>query len=237
MKFSEQWLREWVNPAVSTADLVEQLTMAGLEVDSVEPAGAGLQDLLVGEVLSVAPHPDADKLRVCHVEIGEAEPLQVVCGAPNVRAGGKYPLAPVGAQLPGDFTIKKSKLRGIESRGMLCSARELGLGEDHQGLMELPAEARAGQSLQELLGLDDSVIEVDLTPNRGDCLGIEGIAREVGTLTRSPVTPLDADPVPATVADRFAVEVAAPSGSPCMPSTWIACQRGSAYATPVKASN
>jgi phenylalanyl-tRNA synthetase beta chain len=214
MKFSEQWLREWVNPAVSTADLVEQLTMAGLEVDSVEPAGAGLQDLLVGEVLSVAPHPDADKLRVCHVEIGEAEPLQVVCGAPNVRAGGKYPLAPVGAQLPGDFTIKKSKLRGIESRGMLCSARELGLGEDHQGLMELPAEARAGQSLQELLGLDDSVIEVDLTPNRGDCLGIEGIAREVGTLTRSPVTPLDADPVPATVADRFAVEVAAPEACP-----------------------
>jgi len=214
MKFSEQWLREWVNPAVSTAELVEQLTMAGLEVDSVEPVGAGLQDLLVGEVLNVAPHPDADKLRVCHVAIGQAEPLQVVCGAPNVRAGGKYPLAPVGARLPGDFKIKKSKLRGVESYGMLCSARELGLSEDHQGLMELPAEAMAGQSLQLLLGLDDNVIEVDLTPNRGDCLGIEGIAREVGTLTRSPVMSVDTAPVPAMVADRFAVEVPAPEACP-----------------------
>jgi phenylalanyl-tRNA synthetase beta chain len=214
MKFSEQWLREWVNPVASTAELVEQLTMAGLEVDSVEPVGAGLQDLLVGEVLSVAAHPDADKLRVCHVAIGHAEPLQVVCGAPNVRAGGKYPLAPVGACLPGDFRIKKSKLRGVESHGMLCSARELGLSEDHQGLMELPEEAVAGQSLQQLLGLDDNVIEVDLTPNRGDCLGIEGIAREVGTLTRSPVMPVITDPVPATVADLFAVEVLAPAACP-----------------------
>jgi phenylalanyl-tRNA synthetase beta chain len=214
MKFSEQWLREWVNPAVSTAELVEQLTMAGLEVDSVEPVGAGLQDLLVGEVLSVAPHPDADKLRVCHVAIGQAEPLQVVCGAPNVRAGGKYPLAPVGARLPGDFKIKKSKLRGVESHGMLCSARELGLSEDHQGLMDLPEEAVAGQSLQQLLSLNDSVIEVDLTPNRGDCLGIEGIAREVGTLTRSPVMSVDTDPVPAVVADRVAIEVLAPAACP-----------------------
>ena len=214
MKFSEQWLREWVNPAVSTAELVEQLTMAGLEVDSVEPVGAGLQDLLVGEVLSVAPHPDADKLRVCHVAIGQAGSLQVVCGAPNVRAGGKYPLAPVGARLPGDFKIKKSKLRGVESLGMLCSARELGLSEDHQGLMDLPEEAVAGQSLQQLLGLDDSIIEVDLTPNRGDCLGIEGVAREVGTLTRSPVTRVDTTPVPATVADHFAIEVLAPAACP-----------------------
>jgi phenylalanyl-tRNA synthetase beta chain len=214
MKFSEQWLREWVDPAVSTAELVEQLTMAGLEVDSVEPVGAGLQDLLVGEVLSVAPHPDADKLRVCHVAIGQAETLQVVCGAPNVCAGGKYPLAPVGARLPGDFRIKKSKLRGVESYGMLCSARELGLSEDHHGLMDLPDEAVAGQSLQQLLSLDDSVIEVDLTPNRGDCLGIEGIAREVGTLTRSPVICVDTDPVAATVADRFAIEVLAPAACP-----------------------
>jgi phenylalanyl-tRNA synthetase beta chain len=214
MKFSEQWLREWVNPAVATAGIVEQLTMAGLEVDSVEPAGADLQDLLVGEVLSVTPHPDADKLRVCQVAIGQVEPLQVVCGAPNVRVGGKYPLAPVGARLPGDFRIKKSKLRGVESYGMLCSARELGLSEDHQGLMELPVEAGTGHSLQELLGLNDTVIDVDLTPNRGDCLGIEGIAREVGTLTRSPVTPVNTHPVPATVADRFAIEVLAPEACP-----------------------
>ena len=121
MKFSEKWLREWVDPPVSTEELVEQLTMAGLEVDSVEPAAAGLEALLVGEVLSVDKHPDADKLRVCQVSIGDGNPLQIVCGAPNVEAGGKYPLAPVGARLSPDIKIKKSKLRGVESHGMLCS--------------------------------------------------------------------------------------------------------------------
>ena len=131
MKFSEQWLREWVNPPVSTEELVEQLTMAGLEVDSVEPAAAGLESLLVGEVLSIEKHPDADKLRICQVSVGQEPPVQIVCGAPNVTVGGKYPLAPVGAKLPGNVKIKKSKLRGVESQGMLCSARELGLSEDH----------------------------------------------------------------------------------------------------------
>jgi len=159
MKFSEQWLREWVDPQVSTSELVEQLTMAGLEVDSVEPLGEGLEALLVAEVISVEAHPDADKLRVCHVSIGEGEPLQIVCGAPNVRAGGRYPLAPVGATMPGGMKIKKSKLRGVESFGMLCSARELGLSEEHEGLMELPSDATAGVSLTDFLGLDDTVIE------------------------------------------------------------------------------
>jgi phenylalanyl-tRNA synthetase beta chain len=214
MKFSEKWLREWVDPPVSTEELVEQLTMAGLEVDSVEPAGAGLESLLVGEVVSVDKHPDADKLRVCSVLAGQERPLQIVCGAPNVRVGGKYPLAPVGARLPGDIKIKKSKLRGVESQGMLCSAQELGLSEDHDGLMTLPADARAGQQLQDLLGLDDNIIELDLTPNRGDCLGIEGIAREVGTLLRSAVTALDAAPVAVTVDDRFEVEIQAPEACP-----------------------
>ena len=214
MKFSEKWLREWVDPPVSTEELVEQLTMAGLEVDSVEPAGAGLECLLVGEVVAVDKHPDADKLNVCRVLAGQELPLQIVCGAPNVRVGGKYPLAPVGARLPGDIKIKKGKLRGVESQGMLCSARELGLGEDHEGLMALPAEARAGQSLTDLLGLDDNIIELDLTPNRGDCLGIEGIAREVGTLLRSTVTALDCSPVPVLTDDRFAVEVQTPEACP-----------------------
>ena len=214
MKFSEQWLREWVDPPASTEELVEQLTMAGLEVDSVEPAGAGLGDLLVGEVMSVNAHPDADKLRVCHVDTGQGEPLQIVCGAPNVVAGGKYPLAPVGAKLPGDFKIKKSKLRGVESLGMLCSARELGLSDDHAGLMDLPAEAQAGQRMADLLGLDDQLIEIDLTPNRGDCLGIEGIAREVGTLTRTPVTAIAVDDVAASIDDTFAVDIQAPQACP-----------------------
>ncbi|NNJ93414.1 MAG: phenylalanine--tRNA ligase subunit beta [Halobacteria archaeon] len=214
MKFSEQWLREWVNPPVSTDELVEQLTMAGLEVDSVEAAGEGLGDLLVAEVVSVDAHPDADKLRVCRVDAGQGEPLQIVCGAPNVQAGGKYPLAPVGARLPGDFRIKKSKLRGVESFGMLCSARELGLSDDHAGLMDLPADAVAGQRVVDLLGLDDALIEIDLTPNRGDCLGIEGIAREVGTLTRTPVNTVAIEPVSATIDDTFAVDIQAPDACP-----------------------
>jgi len=214
MKFSEQWLREWVDPPVSTAELVEQLTMAGLEVDSVEPAAAGLDDLLVGEVLSVEAHPDADKLRVCKVAVGGGQSVQVVCGAPNVVAGGKYPLALAGARLPGDFKIKKSKLRGVESHGMLCSASELGLSDDHAGLMSLPADAQAGQSLQALLGLGDAMIDIDLTPNRGDCLGIEGIAREVGTLLRCPVTPVVIEPVIATVDDTFDIAVKSPQACP-----------------------
>ena len=214
MKFSEQWLREWVNPPVSTDELVEQLTMAGLEVDSVEPAAAGLESLLVGEVLSVEKHPDADKLKVCQVSIGGELPLQIVCGAPNVIAGGKYPLAPVGARLPGDLKIRKSKLRGVESHGMLCSAQELGLSEDHDGLMTLPANATTGQPLHTLLALDDTLIEIDLTPNRGDCLGIEGIAREVGTLLRCPVSPVEIKPVTAAIDDSFNVEIQAPEACP-----------------------
>ena len=214
MKFSEQWLREWVDPPVSTDELVEQLTMAGLEVDAVERLGEGLADLRVGEVVALEKHPDADKLRICRVSVGAGEPLQVVCGAPNVAVGGKYPLAPVGAVLPGDLRIKKSRLRGVESFGMLCSARELGLSEDSQGLLTLPAGVRAGQPLVEALGLDDTLIEIDLTPNRGDCLGIEGIAREVGTLTRTPVNTVAIAPVPADITDTFAVDVQAPQACP-----------------------
>ena len=214
MKFSEKWLREWVDPPVSTEGLVEQLTMAGLEVDSVEPAGAVIDGVVVGEVLSVEPHPDADKLRVCQVSTGADEPLQVVCGAPNVAAGGKYPLAMVGARLPGEFRIRKSKLRGVESHGMLCSARELGLGEAHEGLMVLPGELVTGAVLHEALDLDDALIEIDLTPNRGDCLGVEGVAREVGTLTRSPVTPVVIEDVEASIDDTFPVMVQEPEACP-----------------------
>jgi phenylalanyl-tRNA synthetase beta chain len=214
MKFSEKWLREWVDPPVTTMELVRQLTMAGLEVDSVERLDTGVEGLVVGEVLSVEKHPDADKLRVCKVDAGQGEVLQVVCGAPNVRAGGKYPLARIGARLPGDVTIRKSRLRGVESHGMLCSARELGLGDAHQGLMELPPETRTGEDIGALLGLDDALIDIDLTPNRGDCLGIEGVAREVGTLTRSPVTTIEIDEVPPSVPDSLAIEVRAPEACP-----------------------
>ncbi|HKK14859.1 MAG TPA: phenylalanine--tRNA ligase subunit beta, partial [Gammaproteobacteria bacterium] len=214
MRFSEKWLREWVNPDVGTDELAGQLTMAGLEVDGVEPAAPAFEGVVVGEVLEVSAHPDAEKLRVCRVQADAGEPLQIVCGAPNVYAGMKVPTALVGARLPGELKIRKAKLRGVESRGMLCSARELGLSEDHQGLMDLPGDAPTGADLRAYLDLDDALIEVDLTPNRGDCLGIAGIAREVGVLNRCPVEGPDIYPVEEGVGDSLPVEVEAPGPCP-----------------------
>jgi phenylalanyl-tRNA synthetase beta chain len=182
MQISEAWLREYVNPPISTGELVSQLTMAGLEVDSVTPAGAEFSGVVVGEVLSTEKHPDADKLKICTVNVGQAEPLQIVCGASNVRSGLKIPAALIGAVLPGDFKIKLSKLRGVESSGMLCSEKELGIEPDANGLMELPPDAPVGTDIREYLSLNDSIIEIDLTPNRADCLSVEGIAREVALL-------------------------------------------------------
>ncbi|WP_226503623.1 MULTISPECIES: phenylalanine--tRNA ligase subunit beta [Pseudomonas] len=213
MKFSEQWLRGWVSPQVSRDELVARLSMAGLEVDSVTPAAGVFSGVVVGEVLSTEQHPDADKLRVCQVSDG-AETFQVVCGAPNVRPGLKIPFAKIGAELPGDFKIKKAKLRGVESNGMLCSQSELQVGEGNDGLMELPVDAPVGEDLRVYLQLDDVSIEVDLTPNRGDCLSLAGLAREVGALYNSPVT----RPVVATVApvsdEVRSVEVVAPAACP-----------------------
>lgn len=213
MKFSENWLREWIDPGISTDELVAQLTMAGLEVDAVEPAAAVFSGVVVGEVLAVAPHPDADKLRVCQVNAG-GEPLQIVCGAPNVRAGMRVPTALVGAVLPGDLKIKKAKLRGVESSGMLCSARELGLADDHVGLMSLPVDAPVGRDFRIYLGLDDKLIEVDLTPNRGDCLSVAGIAREVAALNRKSVSAPVSNTVAPGIDARFAVTVSAPDACP-----------------------
>ena len=213
MKFSEAWLREWVSPDMDSAALAEQLTMAGLEVDGIEPAAAEFSSVVVAEVLSVEAHPDADKLRVCQVAIGSDEPLQIVCGAPNVRAGMKAPLATVGGRI-GDMKIKKAKLRGVPSHGMLCSARELGLSDEHQGLLELPEDAPVGTDLREYLALDDVCIEVDLTPNRGDCLGMEGIAREVGTLSGTDVTVPDFTAVAAVIDEQFPIDVQAPEACP-----------------------
>ncbi len=214
MRFSEQWLREWVDPSVDGAELARQLTMAGLEVDSVEPVAPSLDGVVVGRIREIAPHPDADRLRVCQVDVGGDALLQVVCGAPNARQGLCAPLATVGAVLPEGMKIKRSKLRGVESQGMLCSAVELGLGEAADGLLELAEGAVPGMPIADHLGLDDLAIEVDLTPNRGDCLGLAGIAREVGVLNRAPVTPATTDPVPAVIDETFSVELAAPEGCP-----------------------
>ncbi|NQD92622.1 phenylalanine--tRNA ligase subunit beta [Pseudomonas sp. CrR25] len=213
MKFSEQWLRTWVNPQVSRDELVARLSMAGLEVDSVTPAAGEFSGIVVGEVLATEQHPDADKLRVCQVSNG-AETFQVVCGAPNVRPGLKIPFAMIGAELPGDFKIKKAKLRGVESNGMLCSASELQISEDSDGLLELPADAPVGQDIRMYLELDDASIEVDLTPNRGDCLSLAGLAREVSALYGAPVNRPTVDAVPAGHDEVRPVEVLATQACP-----------------------
>ena len=194
MKISEHWLREWVNPALDTDALAHQLTMAGLEVDGVEPVAAAFEGVVVGYVLAVEPHLDADKLRVTQVDAGTGTPLQIVCGAANVRVGMKAPCALIGAKLPG-FKIKKAKLRGAASHGMLCSEQELGMAESAAGLMELPADAPVGEDIRVYLGLDDVAIDIDLTPNRGDCLSVAGVAREVGALNGADLTPPVMEPV------------------------------------------
>jgi len=213
MKFSEQWLRGWVSPQVSRDELVARLSMAGLEVDSVTPAAGDFSGVVVGEVLSTEQHPDADKLRVCQVSNG-SETFQVVCGAPNVRPGLKVPFAMIGAQLPGDFKIKKAKLRGVESNGMLCSQAELQIGEGNDGLMELPVDAPVGEDVRTYLSLDDASIEVDLTPNRGDCLSLAGMAREVGALYAAKVQRPEVPAIAAAHDEVRPVEVLAPAACP-----------------------
>ncbi|QTF55212.1 phenylalanine--tRNA ligase subunit beta [Stutzerimonas frequens] len=213
MKFSEQWLRSWVNPQVSREELVARLSMVGLEVDAVTPVAGSFSGVIVGEVLETAQHPDADKLRVCQVSNGK-ETFQVVCGAPNVRPGLKIPFAMIGAQLPGDFKIKKAKLRGVESNGMLCSETELQIGSDDSGLMELAAGAPVGADLREYLELDDVSIEIGLTPNRGDCLSLAGLAREVGAIYGAEVRSVDFAAAKVVHQDVRPVEVLAPKACP-----------------------
>jgi len=219
MKFSEAWLREWVAPAISTQQLVDQITMAGLEVDAVEAAGPDFCGVVIGEIISLEQHPDADKLRVCQVAGNGDSTLQVVCGAPNARAGLKIPFATIGANLPPDaegkpFKIKKAKLRGVESFGMLCSQVELQLGEDSSGIWELPEDAPTGANLRDYLQLDDTCIEVDLTPNRADCLSIRGIAREVGVLNKAAVTEPLIEPVAPVISDKLKVSLQAGDACP-----------------------
>ena len=188
MKFSEHWLREWVDPKMSIDELSVLMTMAGLEVEGIEPVAGEFTNTVVGQVKKIEPHPDANKLQVCQVDAGEKDLLQIVCGAPNVAVDMFVPVAKVGAKLPGGMKIKKAKLRGVESFGMLCSSKELGMEEGVDGLMVLPTDAPIGKDLREYFWLDDQSIELSLTPNRSDCLGIAGIAREVATLSKTAVT-------------------------------------------------
>ena len=210
MQFPESWLRALVNPEISTDELSHRLTMAGLEVEETQPVAPEFSGVVVAQILSAEQHPNADKLRVCMVDAGGAVPLQIVCGAPNAAAGIKVPLATVGAKLPGGMAIGVAKMRGVESSGMLCSARELGLSQDHAGLLVLAESTVVGTSIREALALDDTLFTLKLTPNRADCLSILGVAREVSALTGAELCMPAMTPVPVTLKEILPVEVSAP---------------------------
>ena len=218
MKFSESWLREWVSPEIDSDALAHQITMAGLEVDGVDAVAGEFSGVVVGEVVECGQHPDADKLQVTKVNVGEAstdgELLDIVCGASNCRLGLKVAVAMVGAVLPGNFKIKKAKLRGQPSFGMLCSESELGLAESADGIIELPQDAPIGSDIRDYLDLNDVTIDVDLTANRGDCLGIKGLAREVGVLNSLEVNEVAIEPVAPTIDDVREITLSAPDACP-----------------------
>ncbi len=214
MRVSRQWLLEWVSVPWEAQELGERLTMAGFELEALEPAAPPFSDVVVAEILEAVPHPQAEKLRICRVASGEGEPLQIVCGASNARAGLRTALARVGAVLPGDVRIAAAKLRGVESQGMLCSAKELGLAESSAGILELSADAPVGRPLREYLGLDDWVLELNVTPNRGDALSVLGIAREVAALSGRPLGGPRTEPLKPRNKDRIGVHLDAASACP-----------------------
>jgi phenylalanyl-tRNA synthetase beta chain len=213
MQFSERWLRSLVQTDQSMQALGHTLTMAGLELEALQPAAPAFEGVVVAEILAAERHPDADRLQVCTVRTGEGTPLTIVCGAPNARAGLKTACALVGARLP-ELEIRQAKVRGVESFGMLCSAKELGIAGDAAGIMELPADAPVGAGLRDYLHLDDHIVTLKLTPNRGDCLSLTGIAREVAALTGAQRIAVDCSPVQATLAAAQAVIVEAPEACP-----------------------
>ncbi|MDH4055166.1 MAG: phenylalanine--tRNA ligase subunit beta [Gammaproteobacteria bacterium] len=214
MKIAESWLREWVNPDLDTESLAHQLTMLGHEVDGIEFEGAGIDDIVVAEVVSVVRHPDADKLSLCKVSDGSGDIVDVVCGAPNVTQGMKAAFARPGVTLPNGLKLRTAKIRGITSNGMLCSALELGLGDESNGIMVLPQDAEPGSSLVKLLDLPDAIFDLNLTPNRGDCFSVLGVARDVSALTGAEIKDATAAAVDATIRDSQAVELVEPAGCP-----------------------
>ncbi len=213
MKFSENWLRAHVPTTASRDELAATLTAIGLEVEDVAALGESLDKVVVARIVSAEKHPEADRLQVCRVDAGQGEPLQIVCGAPNARAGLAAPLALVGAKF-GDFQIKTAKLRGVESNGMLCSAKELGIDADASGLLELPDDAPVGTPVADYLGLPDASIEIKLTPNRADCFSVRGIAYDVAASTGSEVVPFDASPVASAISSELKIELDAGADAP-----------------------
>jgi phenylalanyl-tRNA synthetase beta chain len=228
MKLSEQWLREWIDPDVDTLGLAEQLTMAGLEVDGIEPCAPALDGVVVGHVLDKRPHPGADRLSLCVVDIGADESIHIVCGAANVRAGGAYPVATIGTQLPGGLKIKKSKIRGAESFGMMCSTVELGMGEGADGLLELDTSAEPGSLIVDALALDDQIIDLDLTPNRADCFSVLGTARDVAAVNELPFTEPAFTPVAAVNDAELALKLTSDDACPVFAGRVVRCIDGTA---------
>jgi len=214
MKFSESWLREWVNPAISSEQLCDQLTMAGLEVDDIENVAGDFSGVVVGRVVECHQHPNADKLRVTKVDIGQDQLLNIVCGAPNCREGLTVACATVGAVLPGDFKIKAAKLRGEPSEGMLCSYSELAISDDHNGIIELPEDAPLGEDIRNYLQLNDKMIEISVTPNRADCFGIMGIARDISSINNISLTVPQFETPKVTIEDKISVSVLEPKAAP-----------------------
>jgi len=210
MLFAEEWLRHYINPNMTTEALTEALTMAGLEVEETSTVAPAFNGVVVARILECVAHENSDHLHVCKVDVGEAEPLQIVCGAPNAAAGIKVPCAKIGALLPGGFAIKKAKMRGVDSFGMLCSARELGISEDHSGLWVLPDDAPVGEDIRSYARLDEKRIEIKLTPNRGDALSVIGVARDLRAITGAALTLPDMRPVPANSTLTKKVHIEAP---------------------------
>lgn len=214
MKISVHWLRQWVDTPLDTQALAQALTMAGIEVEAIDPAAPAFSGVIVGLITQCQPHPQADRLRICQVEVGTGAPLQIVCGATNARVGLRAPLAQVGARLPDGTVIKAAKLRGVESYGMLCSARELDLSEAMQGLLELDDDAQPGRDVRDYLALDDHILELGITPNRGDCLSVAGIAREVAAITTAPLSMPKFEVCEAAITELMTVDIAEPQACP-----------------------
>lgn len=214
MKVSEHWLREWVNPPLISQELAEQLTLAGLEVAAITPVGGSFTQVIVGQIVAIEPHPNASRLQVCHVDIGAAMPLTIVCGAKNPRVGLKVAVAQVGAQLANNVLIKEAALRGVMSQGMLCSSSELLLSESAEGILELPHDAPIAKDLRDYLQLDDHCFDVHITPNRGDCLSVKGLARDIAAITASPFTSVLIDKTPVLISDKMPIQLEAPELCP-----------------------
>src|SRR6478735_5682799 len=210
MRAPLSWLREFTPLEIGVGDIADALNQLGLEVEGIDEPGREIGGVVAARILEVMPHPDADRIRLADVDAGNG-PVRVVCGAPNITAGMVVPFAQVGANLPGDFTIERRKIRGQVSEGMLCSARELGLGDDHAGILELPADTALGTDVREVLGLDDIVFDLAITPNRPDAMGMIGVARELAAHFSLPLDVPSPDPGPAVKElDRATVEVEAP---------------------------